>query len=398
MEKNKQEEYAESISQRVVNTPQSATVRIADLASELKRQGKNVLDFSAGRAAEHSPEYINRAACDAIMSGDTHQTMAQGKPEYREAIAGKLKRENNVTVDPAKEVIASLGCKQGLLLSLMALVNYGDEVIVEDPCFVSHHAEIRFSGGRSVPVPLREENGFRMSRDDLEAAITDRTKAILYCSPHNPTGTVHTEKDLDIIADVAKAHDLYVICDEVYESVTWGGRKHICMASRPGMKERAIGLMGLTKTFSMGGWRIGFVYAPEHVVKAMITLQQHLMTCAGSFTQAGAMKAFSEDPKPEVKDLWKDWEKRCEFCVDEINKIPGLSCGMPEGGFYAWINIKETGYTSVQLCEKLLQEQHIALVPGAAFGEFGEGYIRMTCVKSWEDLRAGLELLKGGIN
>jgi len=378
------------LSKRVLENPPSATVLIADIAAGMRRQGIDIIDFSAGRAAEHSPYYVNQEAAQALLSGDTHQTMAQGKPEYREACARKLARENGIVADPEKSIIATLGCKQGLTLALMAVVDPGDEVIVEDPCFVSYQPTIRFCGGIPVPVPLRRENHFRWQRDELEAAITDRTKAILFCSPHNPTGTVHTEADLDLISEIACKHDLTVISDEIYERVTWGNRRHICIATRPHMKERSITMMGLTKTFSMGGWRIGFIYAPESIISGMVTLQQHLMTCAGSFTQTGAAKALSEEPPSEIKELWKDWERRCQFAVSELNRIPNISCDPPEGAFYAWIDITGTGETSEQLAERLLRKYHIALVPGPAFGATGEGYLRMTCVRSWDDLREGL--------
>jgi aspartate/methionine/tyrosine aminotransferase len=383
-----------TLAQRVNDTPPSATVRIADAVADMRRKGVNVLDFSAGRAAEPSPEYVNQVAANALLTGDTHQTMAQGKPEYRDMVARKLARENGISVDPEKEVMATLGCKNGLTLALLATINPGDEVIVEDPCFVSYQATIGICGGKAVAVPLLEANRFRWTREDLKAAISERTRCILYSSPQNPTGTVHTEEDLDLIADVAREHDLWVIADEIYERLTWGGRRHVCIAGRPGMQERTIGLMGFTKTFSMGGWRIGFAYAPEQVISAMTVFQQHLMTSAGSFTQTGAAAALAEDYRPEVKDLWRDWDKRCRFVVEGINRIPKLSCLSPEGGFYAWINIKETGEQSAAFVERLLDERQMALVPGSAFGPHGEGYVRMTCVKSWEDLRAGLERLR----
>ncbi|MCG8606020.1 aminotransferase class I/II-fold pyridoxal phosphate-dependent enzyme, partial [bacterium] len=283
------------LAHRLKQTPSSATVHIADISSDLKRKGVDVLDFSAGRAAEHSPGYINQAASAALLRGDTHQTRGQGKHDYLEMVARKLERENHLPLDPEKSIMATMGCKNGLTLALLATVGPGDEVIVEDPCFVSYMATIGVCGGVPVAVPIRRENKFRWTREELEAAVTERTRCILFCSPQNPTGTVHTEEDLDIIAMVAQEYDLWVVCDEIYERVTWKGRKHLCLATRPDMKERTIGLMGFTKTFSMGGWRIGFMYAPEALISACVVFQQHLMTCAGSFTQAGAAHALSED-------------------------------------------------------------------------------------------------------
>jgi len=368
------------------------------MAAAMRREGIQILDFSAGRAAEGSPQYVNEAAIEAMKEGDTHQTPAQGKPEYRESIANKLQKENDLLVDPDKHVIATLGCKNGLTLALMTTVNPGDEVIVEDPCFVSYGATIGFTGGKTVPVPLRAENNFRWQREDLENAVGPKTRCILICSPQNPTGTVHTEADLDMIAEIAKKYNLWVISDEIYERITWRGRRHVCMATRPGMRELSIGLIGFTKTFSMGGWRIGFMYAPESIINAAVVFQQHLMTCAGSFTQAGAAFALSQDYRSEVTDMWRDWEKRCRYVTEEINKIPNLSCRMPEGAFYAWIDIKKTGETSADFCERLLKEQHVALVPGLPFGPCGEGYVRMTSVKSWEDLKQGLARIREGLS
>ena len=383
--------------QRVGEVGDSATVRIADMASSLRREGLDVLDFSAGRAAEHTPAYISEAAVQAIQGGDTHQTMARGTPAFREACAGKLERENGLVVEPDAGIIATMGCKQGLLLALMAILDPGDEVLIEDPCFVSYQPTIRFCGGEPVAVPLGAAKGFRWQAADLEAARSNRTRAILFCSPHNPTGIVHTPDDLDVIADFAERHDLLVITDETYERLIWGGKAHTPIATRPGMAERTIGLMGVTKAFSMGGWRVGFAYAPSAVIEGMVVVQQHLMTCAGSFAQAGAARALGEAAPAPVVELWADWEERCRYVVTELNRLPRLTCSMPEGGFYAWIDIQATGCGSVELAERLLREHHVALVPGAAFGPHGEGYLRMTCVKSWVDLRGGVARLQDGL-
>ncbi len=383
---------------RIAEMPTSATVHIADTAAQLRRNGVHVIDFSAGRAYEPTPSYITEAASQALLQGDTHQTMAKGTPEYRQACASKLQRENHLEADPESEIIATMGVKQGLTLSLMAIVNPGDEVIIEDPCFVSYQPLIMLCGGVPVAVPLRPENHFRWTREELGKAVSPRTRVILFNSPQNPTGTVHTEKDLLMIAEAAQKHDLFVITDEVYERVTWGGRKHICFASLPGMRERTLTVMGLTKTFAMGGWRIGFVFGPPYIIAAMVKPQQHLITCPGSFVQAGAAKAFGEPPRPEVVELWRDWEKRCSFASSELASIPKVTCHMPEGSFYAWPNVSGIGRSSQELAEKLLLEEHVAVVPGSAFGSSGEGYLRVTCVKSWEDLRDGLQRIRRGLS
>lgn len=386
-----------SLSSRFLETPSSAPVRLADLAMTLRAEGRELYDFSAGRAVEATPAFICAAAKRALDEGDTHQTMAQGTPAYRRACARKLERDNAIEADPNKNVIATMGCKQGLMLTLMAILDLGDEVIVEDPCFVSYQQEIRFCGGVPVAVPLRPENRFRWSRAELEKAITPRTKAILFCNPHNPTGVVLSEADVDVIAEVAQERDLYVIADEIYERMPWGGRPHLSIASRPGMEERTITLMGTTKGFSMGGWRIGFACATEPIVRAMVVIQQHMQTCASSIAQAGATVAFGEPASPELLDTWRDWERRTQHVAAEINRISGVKCAVPEGGFYAWIDVRSKKMSSGECAERLLRDHGVVLVPGSAFGPTGEGFLRMTCVKSWNELRLGLAQIARGL-
>ncbi|MBM3792342.1 MAG: pyridoxal phosphate-dependent aminotransferase [Acidobacteria bacterium] len=382
------------VAKRLSEIPRSATVSVADRAAALRSQGIAVIDMSAGRAVEHTPGYICDAAVAAIRGGQTHQTVSSGTPEYRRACAEKLRRENGIDADPAREIVATMGVKQGLTLALMATVDPGDEVIVEDPCFVSYQPLIRLCGGVPVGVPLRKENRFRWTREDIESHLSSRTRVILMNSPHNPTGTVHTEADLDLAGRIAAERDLAVITDEVYERATWGGRKHVSLATRPGMRERTIAVMGLTKTFSMGGWRIGFVHGPADLIQPMISLQQHLITCAGSFTQAGAAQAFTGAAPGEVREMWEDWERRCAFVCSEVGRLPGVDCAMPEGGFYSWPDIRATGWDDVRLADHLLEKHHVAIVPGSAFGPNGRGFLRLTCVRSWPDLKEAVKRIR----
>jgi aspartate/methionine/tyrosine aminotransferase len=359
----------------------------------MRRDGIDVLDFSAGRADEHTPRYIVDGAVAAMMSGDTHQTAAQGTVEFLTACGNKLSRENGLTKDPDTQIIATLGCKEGLLLALMATLDPGDEIIIEDPCFVSYGPAISFCGAVPVAVPLLKDDRFRWTEACLERTVTSRTRAILLCSPHNPTGTVHSKNDLAVIAAIAIRHDLLVIVDETYERLAWDGLSHHSLAALPGMADRTVGLMGVTKAFSMGGWRVGFAYGPQAVIRSMVVLQQHLVTCAGSFSQAGAAIAIGSDPTDEVVSLWADWEKRCRFVTSGVGNIGSLTCSMPEGGFYAWIDISSTERPSIDVSNWLLNEHGLVLVPGTAFGPTGEGYLRMTCVKNWETLNDGLDRL-----
>ena len=386
------------ISDRVVNSKESSTVGIADIATRLKESGEKIYDFSAARAFEPTPDYIIEEAISAMKAGDTHQTMAIGKTEYRKAIAQKLLRDNGIEADFEKEIIATMGVKQGLTMGFLTLINPGDEVIVEDPCFPSYQQLIHYLGGIAVAVPLRPENKFRWDRDELEKAITPKTKAILFNSPQNPTGVVHTIEDLEMIASVAIKHNLYVLSDEVYERIPWHGRKHNNLCKIPGMKERTLTLTSLTKSFSMGGWRIGYVYGPEKIISSLYKVQQHLITSCNSFVQAAAAVAFGQDPSEDVLDIWKEWERKTRFVANELDSIPGISCPMPEGAFFVWADIKELGIPSKEFVERLLEEEKVALVHGSSFGENSEGYFRMTCSKTDEDNKEGLMRIRRFVN
>ena len=383
-----------ALSDRVVLSEQSSTVKIADKAKRLIEQGNTVFDFSAGRAFEATPKYVMEAAIAAMRKGDTHQTMAQGTTEYRRACATKLARENSIAADPEREIVATMGCKQGLTIALLALVNPGDEIIVEDPCFVSYRQTIQYLCGRSVTVPLLKENQWRWKREQLEAAVTDKTKAIIMCTPHNPTGVVHTKEDLEEVAAVARKHNLVVITDEPYERTVWEGRQHHNMANLPGMRHLTVTLMSLTKSFSMGGWRIGFAFADPELIEQMTKLQQHLITSVNSFVQAGGIAAFGEPPRDEVLDYWKDWEKKVQYFTHTLNEIEGLKCCMPEGGFYAWVDISELDISSERFSDQLLEEENVAVIAGSSFGRQGEDYIRITCVKSWDEIQQGLDRIR----
>jgi aspartate/methionine/tyrosine aminotransferase len=379
------------VGRRALRIPSSPTVGIADAVSERKRAGLEIVDFSAGRASEPTPAYIVEAAIEAMRRGDTHQTMARGTPAFREACALKLRRDHVLEADPESEIVATLGCKQGLFLALLATLDPGDEVLVEDPGFVSYEPAVRYCGGTPVPVAISRETSFRFRPADLESRIGPRTKGLVLCSPHNPTGAVHSLEDLEAIASLARSRNLLVYADETYERLTWGGRRHVSIASLPEMKGRSVTLMGLTKSFCMGGWRVGFALAPAPIADEMIKVQQHLVTCASSFGQHAGALAYREEPRPEVQELWKDWEKRTLWMTSALDALARVSCSMPEGAFFAWADVRKIGESSEEVARALLDDHRVAVVPGAAFGPGGEGYVRITCARDWPELELGLE-------
>jgi aspartate/methionine/tyrosine aminotransferase len=383
---------------RALAIPSSPTIGTADAVTEMRRSGVNLIDLSAGRAAEPTPDYVVAAASQAMARGDTHQTPARGTLEFREACATKLRREYGIDADAESRILATLGCKEGLFLALLASLDPGDEVLVEDPGFVSYEPAVRYCGGVAVPVLLTPENRFRFRAADLEKRVSAKTKGIILCSPHNPAGVVHSREDLEVVASLARAHDILVYADETYERLTWDGRRHLPIATLPGMSDRSVTLIGLTKSFCMGGWRIGFALAPPPILEAMLKVQQHLITCPTSFGQTAAALALSEEPREEVKALWRDWEERTRCVTRALDALPGVSCAMPEGAFYAWADARRLSSSSERLAEWLLREHRVAVVPGSAFGPGGEGFLRVTCARSWNEIEEGLERLRRGLS
>lgn len=378
-------------SSRAAAIKPSSTVWFADVATALQERGEPVIDMSAGRAAEATDAEICAAAKQAMDEGDTHQTPARGTSAYLAAVSEKLSRENGLDYAAESGVMATLGCKNGLTLALMSLLDPGDEVIVEDPCFVSYAPTIMLCGGFAVTAPLRPGHGYRWRRECLEAALTPRTKAIIVCSPHNPLGVVHTPEDIEVIRDFACEHDLAVIADEIYEAVVWGGRKHSPIAAAEGMRERTIGLMGMTKSYSMGGWRVGYAYGPDRLIEQMSRTQAHLMTCVSALGQRAGAVALSAPVTGRMRaTVWREWEKRCAFVAERFDAAAHLSCKAPEGGFYAWLDISACGVDSTTFAKRLLKEMKVSTVPGASFGPSAEGFLRVTCVKSEEDVTEGV--------
>lgn len=365
---------------------------ISDAAAQRRSAGGDVIDLAAARAPEPTPDYILQAVRRAMNAGDTHQTAARGTAAFRLACAEKLERDNQLSVDPDAQVLATMGVKQGMALALHALVDPGREVLFENPAFVSYAPSIEMAAAR--PGALQLDPRAHHQFGDLAGAIGPDTAAIIINNPHNPTGTVRSEAELEAIAKVARDRDLWVISDEVYERVTWGGRKHHCIAALPGMAERTVTLMSLTKAYAMGGWRIGFATGPKEVVDLMTKLQGHAATCASSVAQAAAAVALARPPGESLQGLWRVWEDRCAELAESLDAIDGLSCRAPEGGFFVWLDIRETGQSSAAAAQMLLREFGVAVIPGDAFGSMGEGFLRVTAVKDDASLAHACERIR----
>ena len=386
---------AAKIAARMNRMAPSGIRKVNEKALAMERAGEKVLHFEIGRPDFDTPEYIKRAAEQALAEGKVHYTSNFGLMELRQAIADKLKRENNVDYT-ASEVLVTVGLSEAVFAVLATILEEGDEILVPDPVWLNYINVPNLLGAKAVTYGLTEETGFQMNLEEVKAKITSKTRAIVIITPNNPTGGVLSEDVLKELAEIAVSNDLMVISDEVYERLVYDGAKHISIASLPGMKERTFTMNGMSKAYAMDGWRLGYVAAPEEYILAMNKFHQHNTTCAPNFVQVAAIAALNEEGD-EVKEMVKEYQRRRDYAVKAINEIPGLHCECPKGAFYIFINCKSLNMKSADLSAYLLEEAKIALVPGDVFGPGGEGYLRMSFANSYENVVEGCAQLKKAV-
>ena len=369
--------------------------KVNEKALAMERAGERVLHFELGRPDFDTPEYIKKACQKSIEAGEVFYTSNFGTMELRAEIAAKLKRENNIDYKPS-EVLVTVGLSEAVFDVLCSILDEGDEILVPDPVWLNYINVPRLLGAVPVTYELKEETGFQLDLDEVRAKVTDKTKALVLISPNNPTGGVLSGKVLEELAAIAIEKDILVIADEVYERLVFDDSKHISIASLPGMKERTFTLNGLSKAYSMTGWRLGYVAAPEEYIAVLNKIHQHNTTCAPSFVQTAAIAALRDETN-EVAEMVQEYQRRRDYAVKTINEIPGLSCQCPKGAFYIFINAKALGRSSAELAQYLLEEAKIALVPGDVFGPGGEGYLRMSYANSYENIIEGCERLRTAV-
>jgi aminotransferase len=377
-------DYNAKLSKVTVSLPPSGIRKFFDLV--VGRE--DIVSLGVGEPDFSTPMKFCAPAIEAIKKGKTSYTSNYGLLELREAISDYLKRRFNVSYKPAGEMVITVGVSEALDISLRAIIDSGDEVIVPEPCFVSYVPMIRLAGGNPRILETSFEDGFRPRLEQLENLVSPRTKAILINYPCNPTGVTFSEDDLTRIAGFAKRHDLLVISDEVYGELTFD-RPHISIASLPDMWERTILLSGFSKAFAMTGWRLGYVCAPKPLVDQIVKIHQYSMMCASIMAQIAAIEAC-RNGDDEVKKMLDEYRARREVIVEGFNRL-GMDCLRPEGAFYAFPSIKKFGLSSEEFCEHLLNEEKVALVPGNSFGRAGEGHIRCSFAASRERIRLALE-------
>ncbi len=377
-----------NIAQRLNDVGFSATLKSKELANKLKKEGKEVYVFTVGEPDFDTPAHISDAAIQALKDGFTHYTSSLGIPELRSAVAEKAINENKIPCTQDNVII--LPTKFGIYSAIQATINPGDEVLIPDPGWLSYEPMVQLAGGKPINVRTYNEDEFRMLPENINEAITDKTKMIIINSPSNPTGSVATKEDIKGTAELAMDHDLLVLSDEIYEKIIYEG-KHHSIAAVEGMFDRTVTINGFSKAYAMTGWRLGWAIAQKNIFDAMSKIQQHSISCCTSFAQKGGVAALN-GPNKSVNDMVSEFKARRDMVVDGLNKITGISCFKPKGAFYAFFNF-DFDMNSEDFTEYLLKEGGLVLTPGSAFGPGGEGFIRLSYAASQDKLKKGLEIL-----
>ncbi len=388
------------VSDRVKEIGASPTMMVAAEAKKLKSEGVDVIDLSMGEPDFHTPNNIKTAGINAIEENRTRYTLNQGTNELRTAISAKLKRDNNLDYN-LNELIVSSGAKQSVYNSILATVNPGNEVIIPAPYWVSYPAMVSLAGGKNIVIQTDEKTGFKVTPEQLQKAITPKTKMLILCNPSNPTGSAYTKDELTALAEIVLKHNFYVLADEIYEKLVYDDFEFVSFASlSPEIKKKTILVNGISKTYAMTGWRIGYTAAPENIVSAINKIQSHTTSHASSISQHAAIEAVA-GPQYVIHEMLEEFRNRREYFYSELTSIKGITCYKPEGAFYLFPNISHYLHkksnvlkieTSFDFAMHLLYEAHIAAVPGSAFGS--EGYLRMSYATSMDHLHEAIFRLK----
>ncbi|MBN1839508.1 MAG: pyridoxal phosphate-dependent aminotransferase [Campylobacterales bacterium] len=381
------------LSQRVQVLSPSLTLAITALARDLKAQGKDILSFSAGEPDFDTPQRVKDAAIEAIQNGFSKYTAVAGTPEVLKAIAGKLKRENNLDYKPS-QIVVNVGAKHSLFNIFQAIIDEGDEVIIPSPYWVTYPEIVKYSGGIPVYIETDDSTNFKITPAQLKAAITPKTKVLLFNTPSNPTGSVYSKADLEAIADVLKGTNILVVSDEMYEKILFDNLKFTSVAAiSEDMYNRTITVNGLSKSVAMPGWRFGYLACPiKEIVDAIVDLQGQSTSNINSITQKAAIPALNGDVDADIEAMRVAFERRRNMAYELLSNIQGLSVVKPEGAFYLYVNTKAIENDSMKFCSKLLEETGVAVVPGLGFGT--EGYFRLSFATDDATIKEGISRIK----
>ena len=378
------------LSQLVENIKPSGIRKFFDLVSEMR----DVISLGVGEPDFDTPWHIRDEGIYALEKGKTFYTSNSGLKELRNEICGYLERRQGISYNPDTEVIVTVGGSEAIDIGLRALINPGDEVIIPQPSYVSYEPCAVLAGARPVIINLKAENEFRLTAEELKSVITPNTKILILPYPNNPTGAIMEQKDLESLAEIIIENDIYVMSDEIYSELTYKG-EHISIASLKGMKERTILINGFSKSYAMTGWRLGYACAPKEIIKQMTKIHQFAIMCAPTTSQYAAVEALKNGDE-DVKEMRQAYNQRRRFLINAFKEM-GLKCFEPFGAFYVFPCIKEFGMTSEEFATKFLEEEKVAVVPGTAFGESGEGFVRISYAYSLENLQIAIERLRNFI-
>jgi len=380
------------LAKRVTSIPLSGIRMMFEKVAQME----DVIRLEVGEPDFNTPEHIKKAAKISLDENWTHYTSSAGLLELREAIAKKLRVDNDIYADPQTEVIVTPGACSALNLAILSIVNPGDEVLLPDPGWPHYEPCVRIAEGVPIHYPLVEENEFRIDINKLKEKVNEKTKMVIINSPQNPTGSVLTKKNFEDLSDVALQDDLLVVSDEVYEKIIYDDAKHYSIGSFPDMKDHTITVNAFSKTYAMTGWRLGFATATKDIIEQMTKLNLYSSTCANSITQRAGIPAL-EGLQDCVAEMVKEYKKRRDYLVDSLNKIPEISCLTPKGAIYIFLNVSRLKMSSFDCSMFLLDKGHVATVPGSAFGEMGEGYLRISFAKSIEELREAVARIQNAL-
>lgn len=380
------------IAKRIEELEWSGIRKFADIAAQVP----DALSLCVGEPDFKTPERIRLAAMRSLEEGKTRYSANMGLPQLREAIAHYMERRFALRYDPTQEILCTIGASEAIDVALRTIIEPGDEILVVEPSYVAYKPAILLEHGVPIVVETKAENAFKLTPEELEAAITPKTKALILPYPNNPTGAIMERADLEKLVPVLLRHDLLVISDEIYAELTYGGKNHFSIAALEEMRERTIVLNGFAKSFSMTGWRLGFAAGPAELIQAMRKVHAYVIMCAPTASQYGAIEALREDAlcDADIARMRNAYEERRQYLLRECERL-GLPCFTPEGAFYIFPSIQKTGLSSQEFCEKLLFEAGVAVVPGDAFGASGEGFVRISYAYSMEELAACMAKIEG---
>ncbi len=381
-------DYSKYVNGVIRQVKPSGIRRFFDIANEME----DVISLSVGEPDFPTPWHIREEGIESLEKGRTRYTPNRGFVRLREEIAGFVRRHYQVEYDPADQVLVTVGGSEAIDLALRCLLNPGDEVLIPEPCFVCYVPITQMAGGVPVTIETKPEDGFRLTVGELEEKVTPRTKVLVLPYPNNPTGAVLRREDLEEIAAFVREHDLLVVSDEIYASLTYGEREHVSIASLPGMAERTILINGFSKSHSMTGWRLGYACGPAELIRLMTKLHQFAIMSAPTTSQYAAIEAMRNGDE-DMAQMRRQYDMRRRLIVDGLNKM-GLTCFEPQGAFYAFPSVKSTGLTSEEFCEQLIYAKRVAVVPGNAFGESGEGFVRISYCYSVKHITEALERME----